>query len=457
MFQDAKKIHLIGIGGIGVSAVARLLAGLGLEVSGSDVKESSITRALRAEGIPVTIGHDPALVRGNDLVVYSTAVPKDNPEFVEAGRLGIPLAHRSEVLAWLMSGREAVAVLGTHGKGTVASMLTRMLDLAGLDPGFVIGGMLLDYGTNARWGHQKLLVAEVDESDGSHLNVQAEHVVINNLDLDHLNYYEDLDHIVDTLVRFLDQDAKLRHLVVNVDSEGTRRLLERTSRPVITVSTTGRADVTCSGVRMGPMGSRFTVHRTWAPDMEVTLGLPGEHNVENALAALAMAGQLGVPDEAALRALESTRGLENRFTVVRARGVTLVKDYLSHPNGMRKVLRAARRLAEGRLVAVYKPYRYTLLKYLGDEYADAFSLADLVILTDMYTAGEEPIPGIGDDYLVRKCRQRGIEVIHVHDTEDVPPALTDQIGPGDVVTMFGGDDFFRMADRFAAELEGGEA
>lgn len=453
MPRTTERIHLIGIGGIGVSGVARLLHAQGCTVSGSDVKESSITRALAAEGIDVRIGHDAGHVHGAGLVVYSTAIPEDNPERLEAERLGIPCAHRAEVLSELLSGQESIGVIGTHGKGTVCAMLTAILDEAGREPGFVIGGQLLDYGTNARLGRGKLIVAEVDESDGSHLKVQPDHVVVNNLELDHLNYYGGLEDIIDAAARFIDGNPRLQHLVLNVGCPGVAELARRIRRPFLGCSMVGPAEMRAIEVVADARQVSFTALHEGAALGRFTLGLPGEYNAENALAALTMAWRLGV-DEAAMRAgLRRCRGLENRFTIVPAGPVTLVKDYLSHPNGMRKVLRAARRLDAGRLFVVYKPYRYTLLKYLGDEYAEAFAAADEVVLTDLYAAGEPPIPGIDDQYLVQRCRDRGLNVTHVQTTEDLPALLRQKLLPGDVVALFGGDDFFRMADAFAAELQ----
>ncbi|MDY0060915.1 MAG: UDP-N-acetylmuramate--L-alanine ligase [Myxococcota bacterium] len=451
MAESAERIHLIGIGGIGVSGIARLLHLGGHRVSGSDVKESSITRALRAEGITVHIGHDPAHLREVDRVVYSTAIPTDNPERLAAQDFGIPLVHRAAVLEELLRDRESVGVIGTHGKGTVAALLTCILDEAGRAPGFYVGGLLLDYGTNARLGGGRLLVAEVDESDGSHLLVQPDHVVVNNLELDHLNYYGGLDDIVGTAARFVDGNPRLRELVLNVGCPGVADLATRLGHGYVGCGVGLSAAFQAHDLVADARTVSFSLGRRGEDLGRFTLALPGEYNVENALAAATMALQLGVDVDALRRGLARCRGLENRFTVVPCRGATLVKDYLSHPNGMRKVLKAARRLGPGRLFVVYKPYRYTLLKYLGDEYAQAFAAADRVILTNLYTAGEDPIPGIDDGYLVDRCRALGQHVTHVATTEEIPAVLREQVQPGDVVALFGGDDFFRMADRFAAE------
>ena len=453
MLEQPQRIHLIGIGGIGVSGVARWLNALGHAVSGSDVKESSITRALRAEGVEVHIGHAAEHVHGRDLVVRSTAIPADNPELQEAERVGVRVVHRAEVLGELLAGREAVGVVGTHGKGTVCTMITRILDAAGRDPGFIIGGLLLDYGTNARLGDGDLVVAEVDESDGSHLHVHPSHVVVNNLELDHLNYYSGLDEIIDKAVRFIEGNPRLEHLVLNVGCPGVAELARRITRPYLSCSVVGPADLRAVEVVASANKMDFSVLQGGETLGRFTLPLPGEYNVENALAAVTLARALGIDRRAVATGLAGCSGLENRFTVVSAGGVRLVKDYLSHPNGMRKVLRAARRLDRGRMWVVYQPYRYTLLKYLGGEYAEAFGAADKVILTDLYAAGEAPIEGVPDDYLVRRCQTAGLDVTHVPGIADARRLLAKQARPGDVVALFGGDDFFRMADALAGDLE----
>ena len=457
-----ERVHLLGIGGIGVSAVARLLLARGVRVSGSDVKESSITRALREEGAILHIGHDAAhLSKDLQCVVHSTAIPEDNVELMAAREGGLPVHHRSELLAaFVAEHREAVGVTGTHGKGTVCSMVTRILDRAGRSPGWCIGAMPMDYGVNARpaGGDGELLVAEVDESDGSQLRVRPVHVLMTFIEADHLNYYAGVDDIVAHAARFVTDNQRLRTLVLNVGCAGVRDLAERLDRPWVGYSS-GQGDGatwTSADVQAGPRSVALDVLRHGQRLGRVTLPVPGEHNAENALAATALAMEaFDVPFAVCAEALGEFHGLENRFTIVdvESRGVTLVKDYLSHPTGMRKVLRAARRLVDedkgGRLVAVYKPYRFTLLKYLGGEYAESFDAADHVVLTNLYSGGEAPIEGIDDDYLPRSCRERGLEVTHVTDTQDIPGFLDGWLRPGDAVALFGGDDFFRMADAWA--------
>lgn len=454
--EGIKRVHLIGIGGIGVSAVARVLLERGFEVSGSDVRESQLTEAIRALGACVDIGHAPSQVDGVDVVVVSTAIPQDNVELVAARERGIPIRHRSEVLSALAVGRQTVGVTGTHGKGTVSSMITWTLDQSGREPGFIIGALLHNYGFNARDG-EDLFVLEVDESDGSHVRVQPEHVVCNFLELDHLNYYSGIDDIINHMEAFLRENPRLKAVYLNADCDGNRRLMARLGDlgvPIVTYGVESEdADVRGELVGRGQLPTRFRVRREGHPVAEAALNLPGRYNVVNACGALAVATQLGVPLQEAADALVSFKGLENRFTIVEAGGVYLVKDYISHPTGMRKVLESARDLVDGRLISIFKPYRYTLMKYLEDEYATAFEGSDEVVITTMYAANEKPIPGVDTLSFIENLRSNGYKVTHIPQQDDIHAWVLEHARPGDKVLFFGGDDFFRLCDRIAGDLK----
>lgn len=463
MWSRAQRFHFVGIGGVGVSAVARVLHARGWRVQGSDVRESALTAGLRALGIPVVIGHRAENVRDADIVVHSTAVPFDNVERAAARAAGKPEAHRADMLGLCLEGAESVGVTGTHGKGTVSAMIAHALVVAGHDPTFVIGGVLQNYGTNARAGEGPYAVAEVDESDRSHLKLRPHHVVVNNLEVDHLNFYADLDDIIGTMARFVSGNDRLRTLAVNWGDPGARRMAEAAGRPCLRY---GRADAVPEGgealdfaVRdVVDLGDRVRFEAWRGRDRlgTVTLGIPGAYNAENAAGALAITvGALGLPFERVRAALESYAGLENRFTVRRAGGLTLVKDYISHPTGMRRVLESARRMPHGRVWCVFKPYRFTLMRYHGEEYAAAFGGADDVVITTMYAAEERPIDGIDTPWFVDLLREAGNRVHHVPDERDIVPFLDERVAPGDMVIFFGGDDFFRMADAWAERLEAG--
>jgi UDP-N-acetylmuramate--alanine ligase len=456
MWSRAQTFHFVGIGGVGVSAVARVLHAQGVNVQGSDVRESVLTEGLRALGIPVAIGHRPENIRGADVVVHSTAVPADNVERAAARAAGVPEAHRADMLGLCLEGYESVGVTGTHGKGTVSAMITHVLTRAGLDPTFVIGGVLNGYGTNSRLGTGAHAVAEVDESDRSHLKLKPQHVVVNNLEVDHLNFYSGLDDIVGTMAKFVAENDRLKTLAVNWCDAGAREMAEAAGRPCLRYGCSDEPlDFTTRAVTDLGDRVRFEVWRGTERLGEVTLPIPGAYNAENAAGAIAVTmGALGLPFETVRAALDTYAGLENRFTVRRAGGLTLVKDYISHPTGMRKVLESARKMEHGRIWCVFKPYRFTLMRYHGEEYAEVFRDADDVVITTMYAAEERPIDGIDTPWFVALLREAGNRVHHVPENTDVVPFLDGHAQRGDMVIFFGGDDFFRMADAWAARLEG---
>lgn len=451
MLKPGTKLHFLGIGGIGVSAVARVAIERGYPVSGSDVRKSALTDAMEALGARVTIGQRAENIEGAEVIVLSTAIPAHNPELVAARELGLPILHRSELLAALLSERLSVGVTGTHGKGTVSAMITKMLDAAGREPGFIIGGLLLDYNLNARAGKGDVIVAEVDESDGSHANIPTDLLLCNYIEADHLNYYKDHLDIIVSMARIIEANGRLRRAFVNVDCDGNRQMLERVTKPVTTYAVERDAEYRAVLLDQGQMPLRFEVFRRGEKLGEVTLPLPGRYNVGNAIGAIAVCDHLGVPFEAMQRGLADFKGLDNRFTIVEADGVFVVKDYNSHPTAIRKVLDSAKDLAKGRIVSIFKPYRYTLTSYLQDEYATAFGGSSEVIITTMYAANEDPIPGVDTDLVVRKLRERGHLVTHIPDQNQIVAHLRATVQPGDKVLFFGGDDFFRMADDWVAE------
>lgn len=452
MLEEVRNVHMLGIGGIGVSGVARILAGRGFNVTGSDVRESSLTEALRSEGMDVTIGHAPENIDGADVVVVSTAIPDHNIELVTAKERGIPVVHRSAILNELLRGYRSIGVTGTHGKGTVSSMIAWILEAAGWNPGFIIGGMLNNFGTNARAGGGEWMVVEVDESDGTHRNIHPDYVVCNFLELDHLNYYDDLDDIIGNMVAYLEENERLKEAFVNLDCEGNREMVRQVAMRPTGYSMEHRSEF--RGELHGPqqLPIEFSAFRRNEEITDVELNLPGRYNAVNAMGALAVALRIGVPVDAIREGLRTYEGMENRFTIGRGGGVTIVKDYNSHPTCMRKVLESAQDLVDGRIFTVFKPYRYTLIKYLQHEYGEAFQGSDEVIITKMYAAEEDPIPGISTQTVVDRIAENDLNVTYVEDQADINDYLLERVRPGDKVIFFGGDDFFGMADEFTGEL-----
>jgi len=459
VLDGARRIHLIGIGGIGVSGVARALVALGFEVTGSDVRESQLTTAVRNLGATVHIGHDAKYVDGVDVVVHSTAIPETNPELVAARESGVTIVHRAQVLGAILDRHEmAIGVVGTHGKGTTSSAITWILEQAGRRPGFIIGGLLENFEPpiNARLEPEpKLVVAEVDESDGSLRWVHPTVMVINNLEADHLNYYDSLEHIQETVLASIEANARLKHVIINGDDPGARALEERVRATGVKVSLFGRKsddlDVRAEATGLSATGGSFVLHHGDAKLGTVELAVPGLYNMENATAAAAVADVLGIEFDAIKTALGTFLGLENRFTVVDVDERRIIKDYISHPTGIRRVLEAA--TADGREIwAVFKPYRFTMINYLQDDYAEAFHDAHHTVITELYTAGEVPIAGIDTEFLCDKIRSRGPEVTFVPEMESIDTWLLEHVPAKAQVIFFGGDDLFQVADRYADGL-----
>ena len=450
------KYHFIGIGGIGVSAVARVLHQKGAHVQGSDVRESQLTESLRNLGIPICIGHRADQVGDADVVVYSTAVPKTNVEWLEAIKRGIPCIHRSEALSLCLEGQESIGVTGTHGKGTVSAMIAHSLMALELDPTFVIGGWLNQYKINARLGQGPYAVAEVDESDGSHLNLNPHYVVVNNLEVDHLNYYDDLDAIINKMADFIENNQNLKGLALNWDDEGVRTLAQRLSIPFFKYGMNEEdidlkiSDLDDQGIRVS-----FGVYDQDQHLGRITLPIPGGYNAGNAGGALTLLLKaFNLPFDRVQKALNSYQGLENRFTVRQSKDVWIIKDYLSHPTGMKKVLESAKRFPHQRIWCVFKPYRFTLMRYHAKDYADAFRGSDQVVITEMYAANEPSISGIDTPWFVAQLRQADNLVHYVHNQNDITEFLEKRVQSKDMVFFFGGDDFFRMADAWADQREG---
>jgi UDP-N-acetylmuramate--alanine ligase len=451
-----QPLHLLGIGGIGVSAVARLLLANNLKISGCDVRRSSITDALENEGVQVFIGHTKEHLKGAGAVIYSSAILKDNEEMVEAKRMGIPLIHRSQVLGALLDMKRGIGVSGTNGKGTVSALIAFLLERAGQSPSFAIGAIVNDFGTNARWQEGKYLVAEVDESDGSFVNTRPPIFVLNNLEADHLNYYKDLDGLLCAFTKYL-HEASEQRVFGNFDDENVKKVLSISGVQKVRFGTGPDADYKLVDLKTRGMRSWFRVVARGNDLGQFELSLPGRHNAMNALAALAVVLEEGVSPEECRKALKVFRGLKNRLTIERVGEAIVAKDYISHPTGIRSTIEALKGFGKRRIVCIFKPYRFTLVNYLQNEYREAFREASLVLITEIFDAGEKPIPGIDAKFLVSKVAESGVSTIFVPEMEDIPKQLMKSCKRDDVFVFFGGDDLFQVADRFKELLleEGG--
>jgi UDP-N-acetylmuramate--alanine ligase len=450
MKHAVKHIHFVGVGGAGMSGIAEILHNLGYMVSGSDQVDSATTRRLAGLGIRVAIGHDAAHVAGAEAVVTSTAVKGDNPEVLAARARRVPIVPRAVMLAELMRLKQGIAIAGTHGKTTTTSLVTSVLAEAGVDPTFVIGGKLESAGTNSRLGAGDYIVVEADESDASFLNLNPILAVVTNIDADHMDTYgHDLSRLRGAFVDFLHRMPFYGAAIVCVDDPGVRAIVPMLSRPVVGYGLSADAQVRAVDVRALPGGRmRFTCQRrngAVMPELDVTLNLPGEHNVRNALAAIAVATELELPDAPTLHALAGFAGVGRRFQrwgelpSIDGGRFTLVDDYGHHPVEMAAVIAAARGAFAGRrLVLAFQPHRYTRTRDCFEDFVKVMGQADALLLTEVYAAGEAPIVAADGRALARALRVAGhTEPVFVDDVAALPQAIAEFARDGDVVIVMG--------------------
>jgi UDP-N-acetylmuramate--alanine ligase len=449
MLGRTRRIHFVGIGGIGMSGIAELLANLGYSVSGSDVRRSEITDRLAALGVRIDLGHDARHVGDADVVVISSAVRPNNAEVVEARRRRVPVIPRAEMLAELMRLKFGIAIAGAHGKTTTTSMVALMLEQAGLDPTAVIGGRLSAFGSNARLGRGMYVVAEADESDRSFLKLSPAIAVITNLDCEHMDTYGSFERIVDAFVDFAERVPFYGAVVVCADDPPAAAMRLRLSRRTITYGFAEHADVRgVNPVTDGRSGRCHVQFSSAGPSgAEIVLHVPGRHNLQNALAAVAVGVELGIPFERIASALAGFRGVERRFQTKGTAGeVTVVDDYGHHPAEIAAVLRAARDGDPKRLVVVFQPHRFTRTRDLLDDFGPALGLADVVVLTDIYSAGEVPIPGVTIETLAESVRKDAANLHVVASLDSVPDFVAALVQPGDLVITLGAGSIGAVAD-----------
>lgn len=468
---DIGTIHFIGIGGIGMSGIAEVMHNLGYQVQGSDIADGYVIEGLRKRGIKVAIGHEASNVDGVAVVVTSTAVKRGNPE-VEAALAGrIPIVRRAEMLAELMRLKSTVAIAGTHGKTTTTSLVAALLDAGGIDPTVINGGIINNYGSNARLGASDWMVVEADESDGSFLRLDGTIAVVTNIDPEHLDHYGSFDAIKDAFVEFIENVPFYGAAMLCLDHPEVQAIIPRIrDRRIITYGFSAQADVRGTNVTPGADGNRFDVvvrdrdgnSRTIEG---IHLPMSGRHNVQNALAAIAVALHMGVSDEKVASGFNGFAGVKRRFTKVGeiAAGegvVTVIDDYAHHPVEIRAVLSAAREgVGAGRVVTVVQPHRFTRLRDHMDDFQQAFNDADIVLALPVYTAGETPIEGVSSDTLVAGLRDRGHrQASTVADADALAVAIAQTIaagdlGPGDKIICLGAGDITKMAAGLAAAVE----
>ena len=458
-------IHFVGIGGIGMSGIAEVMHNLGYSVQGSDVAEGYVVEGLRARGIPVAIGHAADNLGEAAVVVISTAIKRGNPEVEAALERRIPVVRRAEMLAELMRLKSTVAVAGTHGKTTTTSMVAAILDAGGVDPTVINGGIINSYGSNARLGASDWMVVEADESDGSFLRLDGTIAVVTNIDPEHLDHYGSFDRVKDAFVEFVENVPFYGAALLCLDHPEVQAILPRVrDRRIVTYGFSTQADVRGVNVTPVPGGNRFETivrHRdgTTRSIEGIELPMPGRHNVQNALAAIGVALELGIDDATIQRGFAKFDGVKRRFTRVGTielggGAATVIDDYGHHPVEIRAVLAAARESAGGRVIAVVQPHRFSRLGALMEEFQGAFNDADVVYVTPVYAAGEAPVAGVDADALVEGLKRRGHRAAAtVADQDTLAMALAGDLRPGDQVICLGAGDITKWAAALAPALE----
>lgn len=446
--------HFIGIGGAGMSGIALVLHERGVRVTGSDLKESRYSRALADAGVPVAIGHDAANLGDPEVVVVSTAIPERNPELAEAVRRGIPVWPRARMLAHVADGRRTVAVAGTHGKTSTSSMIATMLSAMRLDPTFLIGGEVDSFGTNAREGSGEYYVVEADESDGSFLYLEPSVSVITNVEADHMDHYASLAEIEETFTRFVERTAADGTIVACADEPALMDIVGASGRAVITYGFSEDADVRCAITARHRRGHEFTV-TAGGTTVFATVDVPGRHMVANATAAVACAHAMGLDLAAAAAGVSSFTGVRRRFDVVaEVCGVTVVDDYAHHPTEVKATLDAAATLGYRRIWALFQPHRYSRTEAFAEDFGRSFGSADRVVFTDVYSAGEAPIPGVSGKTLVRSVLMDAPRstVAYLPHRSEIVPYVTERLEDGDLVLTLGAGDITSIGPDIVAAL-----
>ena len=457
------RIHFVGIGGAGMGGIAEVLINLGYEVQGSDLKANTVTRQLERLGARVHLGHAARNVQGADVVVVSTAVGPDNPELLAAREARVPVVRRAEMLAELMRFRQGIAIAGTHGKTTTTSLVASALAAGGMDPTFVIGGQLKSAGSSARLGAGRYLVAEADESDASFLHLQPVIAIVTNIDHDHMaTYGGDFARLRQAFVEFLHNLPFWGLAVLCADDEQVRSIIPQVHRPTVTYGLAADADLRAANIRRSGFRSDFDVLRSGRPPLPVTLNLPGAHNVLNSLAAIAVATELGVDDGAIRAALAAFEGIGRRLErlgmVDTQNGrIEIVDDYGHHPTEVAATLEAVRQGWPGRrIVLAFQPHRYSRTRDLIDDFGRVLSEADALLVTEVYPAGEPPIPNADGRAVCRAVRSRGrIEPVFVEDVTQLADSLAGLLEDGDLVVTMGAGNIGAVAHELPARLRAG--
>ncbi len=457
MLITSEHVHFIGIGGYGMSAIARVMLEMGYTVTGSDVASQELTEKLAAKGAKIYIGHTPEHIAGADIVVYSTALSRDNVERVAAEELNIPTLHRSQMLARLLNERKGIAVAGAHGKTTTSSMIALVMERCNVDPTYIIGGEITNLGTNAKAGKSEFVVAEADESDGSFLQYHPWQGIVTNIEADHLeNYDGDFNRLKSAYVQFLSQIRPDGAAIVCADDQNIREMLPQLQTRVITYGVEHEADYMATDIQLGDRRLSFTMSRKGTALGTIELSVPGKHNMYNAMATVISCLEAGIPFDQIAATIVEFHGAKRRFQVLgEGNDILIIDDYAHHPTEIEATISAARATGK-RIIAVFQPQRYSRTFFLLDAFSRAFSEANEVIITDIYSpAGEKQIAGVHSSKLVDLIVQNSnANAIYLPTKEAVIEELKDRLQPGDLVLTMGAGDIWKAGDALARHLRG---
>ncbi len=444
MFRESKKMHFLGIGGIGMSGIAEILINMGYKVTGSDIKESEITRRLASLGAKIFIGHSPSHIEDYNVVVTSSAISPDNPELLEAKKKHIPVIHRSEMLAELVRLKHGIGVAGTHGKTTTSSMLSYVLYRGGVNPTAVIGGKVLNFDSNARTGEGEYIVFEADESDGSFLRLLPIIAVVTNIDTDHLDHYKNFEMLKEAFLKYINNVPFYGYSVICLDDNILAELIPKIERPFVTYGFSGSAHFTAGKVQYLNEKTIFDCYHNHKKLGDIEIGLLGSHNVLNSLAVISVSVKLGVDFNTIKEALKEFKGVGRRIERIgEEKGILVLDDYGHHPTEIKATLQAIKSMGR-RIIVIFQPHRYTRTQLLWNDFGSAFSSADVVMITDIYSAGEEPIQGVSSQLIKDSIEKHdGKKVSIISRFEEIPELILKSAKNGDAVLTLGAGDIYK--------------
>jgi UDP-N-acetylmuramate--alanine ligase len=453
MIKKYYKVHFVGIGGIGMSGIAEVLLNLGYTVSGSDIKDSDIIQKLSSLGAKINIGHNKLNVSDVDVVVTSSAIPSSNPEVVYAKKKNIPVIQRAEILAELMRLKYGIAIAGSHGKTTTTSMIALVFSEAGLDPTAVIGGKLNVFNSNAKLGKGDYLIAEADESDGSFLHLTPTVAIVTNIDDDHLDFHRNMENLKNVFINFINKVPFYGFSVLCIDDPNIRSILSSINKKYITYGLKRRGDVEVRDLSLGDFNSSFYVKYKNKNVDKFILNIPGIHNVLNSLAVIGASLELGISTDKIKNGLKKFTGVHRRFEKIgEVNGILIIDDYGHHPTEIAATLKSARNLGFKRTIAVFQPHRYTRTKLLHKKFGKSFKGIDIVVVTDIYPAGEKPLPNVSSKLIVDSIKNYNKRVIYIKNKEDIPSYLISICKKGDLVIILGAGDIRKVGEDFYKKL-----